>query len=152
MNKLLLKISVIAGVFGLILKKSSEPRGIRNNNAGNIEAGRDQWQGAIGDDGRFVIFSAPEYGIRAIARILNSYKKRGVESVSEIISTWAPPTENNTNAYIESVAGRLGVEPFEPLSVERWPELIAAIVHHENGKQPYSAALIKKGVDMAGIA
>lgn len=125
------------------------PRGIRNHNPGNIRAG-DNWRGMVGtDDAGFVVFDSPAYGIRAMQRILNSYRARGVNTVRAIINTWAPPNENNTSAYVDHVAKVLGVAPDEILPVERDASLIAAIIKHENGAQPYSRAEIEQGRALA---
>ncbi|TMO20470.1 structural protein P5, partial [Pseudoalteromonas sp. S4492] len=70
-------------------------------------------------------------------------------TVGEIINTWAPPHENNTTAYINSVASKLGVEPETRISRQEYPELIAAIILHENGRQPYTMDTINAGVALA---
>ena len=128
-----------------------QPRGIRNNNPGNIRwDGKTQWQGMAGvDDAGFVIFDTPNNGIRAMARVLASYGRRGVVTVADIIRTWAPPNENNTPAYVESVARRTGLAPGAPVPRERLAEFVAAIIHHENGQQPYTLAQIEQGISAA---
>jgi hypothetical protein len=96
------------------------PRGIRNHNPGNIDRGRDRWQGMADDqsgDPRFVVFTEAEWGIRAIVRVLRSYRDRhGLETVRAIVSRWAPPVENPTARYIAFVCDRLGVDPDAPSS------------------------------------
>lgn len=130
-------------------KGGAMARGIRNHNPGNIRAG-DNWQGMAGiDPDGFVIFRAPEYGVRAMQRILNSYRRRGINTVRGVIETWAPPSENNTAAYVQHVSQVLGVAPDEPLSPARDTALISAIIKHENGAQPYSRALIEQGQALA---
>lgn len=124
-------------------------RGIRNNNPGNIRENGTQWKGRIGDDGAFVIFDSPENGIRAMVRILKSYSGRGVDTLKNIIATWAPSTENNTESYIKSVEQRTGIKAGEVVTVDKYPSLIAAIIHHENGSQPYSMNTIIAGVNAA---
>ena len=56
-----------------------QPRGIRNNNPGNIRWG-DNWKGLVPEDKRtdrsFCQFIDVKYGIRAIARILLNYRNR----------------------------------------------------------------------------
>lgn len=139
------------------MKLINSVRGLRNNNAGNIERNDIQWQGMAEDqssDSRFVVFESPEWGIRAMNKILNTYAGRGLNSVRSIISTWAPPivdgeVENNTAAYVDSVSKKLGVLPDEKLLLSDRPQLIAAIIHHENGIQPYSMSLINRGVSMS---
>jgi len=128
------------------------PRGIRNHNPGNIRRGGDQWQGMAAEqtDPEFVQFIAPEYGIRAMAVVLNNYRTLyGRNTIRKIITRWAPPVENDTDAYINSVARSLGVGPDDQLSVAHTPALIAAIIRHENGIQPYDVALIDYGVQLA---
>lgn len=127
-------------------------RGIRNNNPGNIRLSSTTWAGQVDashqTDPAFVQFVAPEYGIRAMARILRSYAARGADTVREIISTWAPPTENDTGAYIQSVASQIGVSPDTPIGEAQFAPLIAAIIRHENGIQPYDGALLTRGISM----
>ena len=55
-----------------------QPRGIRNNNPGNIRHGAN-WQG-LNPNGRnidsaFCVFESPVFGIRALAKVLINYKK-----------------------------------------------------------------------------
>lgn len=128
------------------------PRGIRNNNPGNIRKSATQWEGtsAVQGDDAFVTFETPEHGIRAMARVLQTYRdKYGLDTVTKIISRWAPDVENDTAAYIKSVAGQLGVRPDVPLNPGQVPALIAAIIKHENGVLPYSNEQIIRGVQMA---
>lgn len=134
------------------MKLFNSIRGLRNNNAGNIERNGIAWEGMSADqssDSRFVVFDSPEYGIRAMQKILNTYAGRGRDSIRSIVSAWAPPVENNTSAYVDSVAHQMGIDADEPLMVSDRPQLIAAIIKHENGIQPYSMALIERGVSMA---
>ncbi len=127
-------------------------RGLRNNNPGNIRLDGTNWQGMspTQTDPSFVQFVSPEYGLRAIAVILNTYMNNyGLNTVTGIISRWAPPTENDTAAYIADVANQMGVDPNQPLSQAQIPSLVAAIVHHENGLQPYTTAQIDQAVALA---
>lgn len=127
------------------------PRGIRNNNPGNVRYTGTQWQGLSNppSDGEYCIFTDPRYGIRAMGRILNSYASRGIDSISEIIFTWAPPSENNTLAYVAHVADLLEWSETLPLPLDKRPELVAAIIKHENGINPYSMATINEGLSWA---
>jgi len=126
-------------------------RGLRNNNPGNIRDNpMNNWLGRIGaDDKGFVIFDKPENGIRAIARTLDSYARRGIKSLSAIISTWAPAVENNTSSYIAHVAKKLGKTPGDEVTRDEYPALIEAIILHENGRQPYDRATINRGIASA---
>ncbi|ECQ1783004.1 hypothetical protein ACO338_003689 [Salmonella enterica] len=129
-------------------------RGIRNNNPGNLEYSKSNpWVGQNGDDGRFAKFETPEHGIRALGRNLMSYQRQGIDTVSEIINRWAPPTDNNdTAAYIKAVCEQLGVSADEPLdssNPDTLKALCAAIIQHENGSQPYSDQQLTNGVSAA---
>ena len=128
-----------------------EPRGIRNNNPGNIRfSDRNDWVGQLGSDGSFSIFGHASYGIRAMGKLLANYRKRGKNNITEIIKTWAPSSENDTKSYIKSVCKRMGVGPKDELGDEHMPALVEAIIHHENGKQPYTLGQIKAGLRLAG--
>lgn len=135
----------------------SQPRGVRNHNPGNIEYNGTPWQGLADppSDGRFCRFADPTWGIRAIARVLITYQdKHGINTVRGIINRWAPPVENDTGAYAAHVAGKVGVGPDDQISVHEYAvmrPLIEAIILHENGVQPYSAAQIDKGLVLAGV-
>jgi hypothetical protein len=137
------------------------PRGVRNHNPGNIDrtTPRAPWQGRVPDsqltDPRFEQFTAPEWGIRALARTLITYQdKHGLRTVRGIIDRWAPPPENNTWAYITAVSNRLGLLADDEIDVHDYRTLrvlVEAIIKHENGQQPYSAAVIDHGLRLAGV-
>jgi len=129
------------------------PRGIRNNNPGNIRYDRTLWVGQTGqDDGGFITFDTPEHGIRALAKVLISYQtKHGLTTIGQMINRWAPPVENDTDAYVVAVCKACSASPNNPytLTPSRLATLAKAIIHQENGEQPYSDAVIEAGVDSA---
>lgn len=129
---------------------TSGARGLRNNNPGNIRKSADKWQGLAAEqsDPAFFIFKEPKYGVRALGKILQTYRnKYGLQTVRDIIARWAPPNENNTTSYVNSVARALNVTADEKIDVyARLPDLAAAIIRHENGSNPYTAAEIKQCV------
>lgn len=127
---------------------NTKPRGIRNNNAGNIR-GSDlfTWKGEIGrDDKDFVIFDTPENGLRALARTLRTYRNNhGINTIEGIIHRYAPPSENITSSYAEHAASALGLPLDATLSESDYPDLMRVIIKHENGMQPYTDAQIMEG-------
>ncbi len=131
------------------------PRGIRNNNPGNIERTRDQWQGMAAEqtDSRYVVFTDAKYGFRAMTRILRNYQRRGLTTIRTIISTWAPDFENHTENYITFVANALKLSPDSEINLEQQlPALLKAISTFENGQQfenYYSNAVINEGISLA---
>lgn len=134
-------------------------RGWRNNNPGNIERGKDVWQGMAADQGadsRFVVFTAPEWGIRAIARILQNYRRRAdLATIRRMIETYAPPVENNTEGYIARVARATGLDPdkdrVDVASYAHMRPLVEAIIRVEIAGNPYDDAVIDEGLRRAGI-
>lgn len=135
-------------------------RGLRNNNPGNIDKTGEVWEGQElpGSDERFCTFSSMAYGCRALIRTLMTYHtKYGLSTVREIINRWAPPVENNTDAYIKHVCDRLGVEPDHPLDFDSNPQvylhLARAITYHENGSAADNISLEtwKEGAELAGL-
>jgi hypothetical protein len=119
-------------------------RGIRNNNPGNIRHGS-QWMGLATQqtDKDFAQFIHMRYGIRALIKLLRTYRsKHKLTTVRGIIGRWAPPNENDTNAYVQAVARALSVSPDAdiPETPFAYEILARAIAAHENGDK--QAALI----------
>ena len=126
-------------------------RGIRNNNPGNIRVSKDQWEGMTGDDGAFVIFDSPESGVRALAKNLQSYGRQGYDSIEKIINRWAPPNENDTQAYIDSVVAATGIPATQSLDLsnpDTLSSLAQAIGFHETGSR-YDPEVYQQGVARA---
>jgi len=134
---------------------SNSPRGIRNNNPGNIRWG-DEWQGLVGKSQRtdksFCQFTSPEYGIRAMIVILRNYQsKYGLRTITGMIKRWAPPNENDTQAYINSVAQATGTNADRPIDLNdsrKLFPLLQAIISHENGSQPYRLDVFVRALEL----
>ena len=133
------------------------PRGLRNNNPGNIEDGsfaRAQ-PGYKGSDGRFAIFATPEAGVNAQSNLLGSYGAKGINTLSGIINRWAPAADNNnTQAYIGAVSKMTGLDPNQPLDMSD-PNLrmkiASAIGKYENGNVSPDALLARNYNRSAGV-
>lgn len=131
------------------------PRGIRNNNPGNIRISKTAWRGKKleNTDGDFEQFTSAYYGIRALVRVLRVYQtKHNLKTIAQIINRWAPPNENDTEAYANAVARVLDAEPDKEILIGEnttTERLVAAIIRHENGMQPYSAADIQAAIKAA---
>lgn len=113
------------------------PRGIRNNNPGNLRQANQSWSGEIGTDSSgFVIFDKMENGVRAMAITLINYQKiHGLNTVRKIINRYAPPVENDTNSYVDNVAKTLGLDPDEDFQIEPYlADLVTVMIKHENGR------------------
>lgn len=121
-------------------------RGLRNLNPGNIVDGTwaKRQPGYTGSDGHFATFATPDAGLQALGALLVTYQDdHGLNTIRGIINRWAPPSENDTGAYVNAVSSAIGIGPDEPLDLHSpsvLAPLIGAIVAHENGSQPYSEA------------
>lgn len=133
------------------------PRGIRLNNPGNIRR-NDPWLGMTREqpDPDFVRFETPADGIRAMARILMRYQHAyKLRTIRDWIARWAPPSENDTLAYIASVEQQTGINAdavLDILNPMTAGAIVRAIIRHENGQQPYTDEQIVAGLKLAGIA
>lgn len=135
-------------------------RGYRNCNPGNIRyVPANKFQGLASppaDDGGMCRFVSHQYGIRAICVVLITYQDRhNLWSIRDIIQRWAPPNENDTEAYIRAVSQSTGYAADRALDLHTYADLrplVAAIIRHELGGQPYDAATIDRGLAMAGVA
>jgi len=162
---------LIAGAAGLLLlflprkasatdlrsRDCSKPRGLRNNNPGNIRVSGSQWKGKIAYESNqdfdcssgkvvrsFEQFETYEYGIRAMIILIRNYMIRdGLRSIGAIINKWAPTNENNTSAY----ANRLSLYTGIPVnqgglvdSKENLRKIVRGIGFIENGQECISNA------------
>lgn len=129
------------------------PRGIRNNNPLNIRIGN-TWLGERSNptDQEFEEFVSMEYGLRAAFLILRRYIRRyGKNTITSIVSTWAPSTENNTIRYIDTVCAKTGLGPTQVIQYEdevTMCRLVAAMAFVECG-QPIDIKVIEKAYKMS---
>lgn len=132
-------ISYLRGLGG-----SSAPSGAdggnQPTNPGNIRNG---------PGGAITNYASPAAGLQALGRQLNLYATgkskntggRSLDTIQDIISTYAPSSENDTGAYIADVSKRLGVSPTAHLNLQdadTLASLMRGIVNHEQGHNPYS--------------
>ena len=79
-------------------------------NVGNIRP--------VGSTTGFQQFDTPEAGIKAVDDQLRIYgSKHKVKTLREVISRWAPPSENDTEAYIKNVSQKTGLKPDEEIDL-----------------------------------
>ncbi len=139
------------------MSNGTSSRGIRNNNPGNIRRSNDPWQGLAQQqtDKDFFVFQNTIYGIRALARTLIVYQdKYALCTIRRIINRWAPAAENNTEAYVQAVVKDTGFSPDQQLDMHNFADLkpvVAGIIRHENGQQPYTDTQLTKALVLAGV-
>ena len=132
------------------MTKTKLSRGMRNNNPLNIRHSASQWQGARAEqtDTAFVQFVSMAMGYRAAWRTLETYHKRFEAkrmpfTPRNIIYRWAPPEENDSEAYLRTVcrlANLAGNAPLvrpsrahDRMDREKLINLLAAMTCVENG-------------------
>lgn len=132
-------------------------RAVRNNNPGNIRQGI-QWHGLMPRDRmtpeqaaehQFCVFATPADGFRAMATVFHTYAmKDGIKTIRAAIHRWAPPFENNTEAYVQDVCSHVGAAPDEPFDFRgpKLPALCKAVSIHEVGSWAFSDADLTAGV------
>ena len=115
------------------------PRGLRNNNPGNLRRSADNWQGLRPEqtDPDFFQFETMAYGYRALIRTLQNYRRvHGLRTLADMINRWAPENENHTAQYIRAVCQDLQVPATYVPDVDdrdTMCALAAAISRVENG-------------------
>ncbi|MCD2483602.1 lytic transglycosylase, partial [Enterobacter kobei] len=132
-------------------QSAKAPRGIRNNNPGNIDFRGQSGATLESPGGRFARFETAYDGLKALSRQLMRYfegKTTGkpLQTLNDIISTWAPGNENNTGAYIAQLSKMMGVAPDAILNLKDpqvMSSLMNGIIHHENGRNPYPSELVR---------
>ena len=112
--------------------------GERNNNPLNIRRVKGTfWKGEVVSpirDKEFVEFCSLEHGIRAAFCLLRTYRdKYKLVCIEDIISRWAPPSENDTPAYIRNVCLLTHFGAKERLTEAQWPHLVRAMALIESG-------------------
>ena len=75
-------------------------RNVKNNNLGNIKLTSDKWQGMVDnpDEKTFVTFKSPEYGIRALAKVVQA-NLNATNSYETYVNRYA--SEPNEQEYFE---------------------------------------------------
>lgn len=121
------------------MAKNILPRGLRNNNPGNIRINNDLFQGEIrpSRDKSFKQFDTMAYGYRAVFKVLlNYYKNYKLDTIRKMIVRWAPENENDTEVYVKAVSDYAGIPADDPIDItdrEQMIRIVAAMSRIENG-------------------
>jgi len=115
------------------------PLSVRNNNPGNMRP--------VGKGEGFQAFSSPEEGLQAMQNDLLlkiNGKSKAMEAnfgkgyqptLANVIATWAPSSENDTQGYVNFVAQKTGLQPDQVLSPMDVKKLIPAMIEMEGGQE-----------------
>ena len=125
--------------------RSRAPRGIRNNNPGNLRS----WGDMPREDG-FARFPTPEAGLAAMIKNLQvQQSKHGLNTIAGIIGRWAPPNENDPAGYVGNVSKQTGFGAHQPLDLtdkKTVAPLISSMIRQEGNSAGYSKDMIEKAV------
>ena len=130
------------------------PIGMRNNNPGNLRPSFPPWIGQTGSENNFCTFKDMSYGLRAMAIDLsNKIENDGLDTISSIINKYAPPSENDTQSYIDAVVAGTGWDANAPivLNSANLQALMEAQIQVEQGSpyaQMITGADIQEGISM----
>ena len=128
-------------------------RGWRNNNPMNIRyVAQNKWKGRVRENQRkdtaFEEFTNVVWGWRAAFYLLAKYYyKHKLKTPRMIITKFAPPSENNTDAYVHNVMDFMHKHGFPNLQENatladpyefrfQWVQFMMAMTVQESGKMP----------------
>ena len=122
------------------MRNNNLPRGLRNNNRGNIRRNSDVFQGEkTSSDREFKQFKSMAYGYRAIFKILSNYGRNyHLKTIRQMIGRWAPENENDTGAYVKAVSDYAGIPADDPIDIndrEQMIRIVAGMSKVENGRE-----------------
>lgn len=139
------KITIILAAFvaiGFIVAKAV-PSG-SNSNPGAIRFNpKNKWVGQVGERNGFVVFSEPKFGARAMLIIIKKRVREG-KTLAQVVNTWAPPSENNTQNYIRFVQSKTGISPNQKVRHDQIVTITQAIIQFEGSKLKFSDAELSK--------
>jgi hypothetical protein len=114
------------------LGRADLPRGVRNNNPGNLQQTTIPWQGKIPNptDSRFEQFREYVWGVRAKIRdITGDISRKGQNTIRKLITAYAPAFENNTASYITNLSNRMGMSPDALLDANNHAQMMRLCQH-----------------------
>jgi hypothetical protein len=116
-----------------------------------IQVKPDKWRGLVKADAKgFLYFDNVVNGVRAgFINIFNRYYLRGLNTVETIFPVYAPPFENDTEAYIRQVCKLTGFTPDQILSPDDFFKLGKAIVKVEAGLNWVTDSELSQGFELA---
>lgn len=140
------------------------PRGVRNNNPGNIRHSRDPWQGLseTQTDPDFFQFKTPVDGVRALAKVLLTYYDKRlaadgskIDTIEELVERFAPGADNNDEeAYVNHLCKLTGKSPHETLNLHDYDDLrgiVIAQIAHECANYRYPPEVIDEALRRVGV-
>ncbi len=121
------------------MKQNPAPRGIRNNNPGNLCKNHIHWNGLahLQDDPDFIIFTDPLSGLIALMTTIVQYGDlNNLNTIEELALRWAPLDNKEADSYIKMITDHMMIPPNQPVHLKNHSVLIKftqAIILQENG-------------------
>ena len=122
-------------------------RGLANCNPGNIRRSATRFRGEVvpSRDPAFKQFESLAWGYRALFVLFDTYRRRyGLRRLDVMIARWAPPVENDTEAYVRGLCRMTGFAPaqeIDPHDRSTMLPLAAAMTRIENGAEADAEAV-----------
>jgi len=145
---------LVRGLVGLLLAGlalTCHARGIETNNPGNLRPVTPGiykgFEGAVGIEDGFLRFRRPIDGIRAIVINLKIYRSRHkIRTIRGVANRWLSKegTPQDKLKYAEFISDKTGFRIDKKLDFSDaivLEKLTRAIIHYENGRDPYPAKL-----------
>lgn len=142
---------------GAAVKSASMPRGARNNNPGNLNyAGQAGAHLEGGPNARFAAFGTMQEGVAALVRQLGIYSGRGVNSIQDLVNTYAPSSDgNDVGAYIRDLSKATGKGATDKLDLNdpyTLQAVVRGIVNHEGNGAYVTNQDIANGIRASDIS
>ncbi|MGE4865831.1 hypothetical protein [Yersinia enterocolitica] len=116
----------------------------RFNNPGNL-----RWADGYGThntkSGKFAVFPTLDEGVLAATKQLQIYGSKGINNVKDIVKTWAPSNENDTDAYIRHVVKSTKFSENEKLNLND-PAVLAKLISAMATKEGAGSRVIEGAV------
>lgn len=130
--------------------------GLSVNNPFNLEANdKIDWKGEVKPSASppFCQFQTIVLGLRAgFLDLVNQQRIHGRRTWNDIIPIYAPPSENDTQAYIDDMCRGTQTTAVQPLQLTNQAFLIMAgrvMIHHEQGCNPCTDAQLTQAASLA---
>jgi len=155
--------SNVAYTLGSVMNDTSLPRGIRNNNPGNIMFNSgNAWLGKLklSKDMPFEQFYSISYGVRACHKLINNYYNSGRNTLRKIFERYVQgATAAKIQAYAEFVRKELAemgtpittIDSSFSISTAMSRNIVIAIFYYENGKASKGVPQLVYGMRMPGV-
>lgn len=152
--KLITGAAVAALVLGAVFMTTRPNRNVKANNPLNIRENQRvdyDWDGErkLDTDKDFEEFVTPEYGFRAAYIILLKYLEREDNTITKIVSKWAPAFENHVEGYSNFVAKRVDMDVDEFVEPSDLPKIMLAMSDFEGAKGAYDIDVVNRGIAIA---